>query len=148
MEGKKRKQRLVGLFGAFRSDRSSLGTQPCPSSRWQTHTQTKTVSTDSPRDESVMFCYTYDPHPPPTPSQPSLPPSLLYSFVAAKVPARFNICGFTGCFIALLQACNVRLNSCVLKQRGDDKNSERQSWRQQKWEERLFSLSFHNYILI
>lgn len=45
------------------------------------------------------------------------------------------MCGITGCFIALLQARNVKYNSCVLQQGGDDKkNGEQQRWRQQNEE--------------
>lgn len=100
---------LSGCLAAFRSDRSSLGTQPCLSCSSLTDTHADKNRQIHPGTRVSCF-RTRMTSRPPSPKPPSLSPSLLYSLLAAKIPARFNICGFTDCLTALLLEGSVKKN--------------------------------------
>lgn len=94
-------------MAAFRSDRSSLGTQPCLSSSSLTDTHADKNRQIHPGTRVSCFRTRMTSLPPP-PTPPSPSPSLLYSLLAAKIPAMFNMCGFTDCLTALLLAGSVQ----------------------------------------
>lgn len=100
---------LSGCLAAFRSDRSSLGTQPCLSSSSLTDTHADKNRQIHPGTRVSCFRTRMTSLPPP-PTPPSPSPSLLYSLLAAKIPAMFNMCGFTDCLTALLLAGSVQKN--------------------------------------